>query len=167
MAETNSEWFDKIYQKYSPGMRNVAKAALGSKETAEDIVQDVFILLLAKQGEVRKYQYPRGWLYKTLRNLIGNHLQKEQCRKSVPLDERVELPVSDTYQFSLADSLPKGLTSIEQEILILFFDVGLSYEEIAERLHCSVFTCRTRLHRAKIRYRELYLQENKKISDLM
>ena len=162
MAETNSEWFDKIYQKYSPGMRSVAKAALGSIESAEDIVQDVFILLLAKQDEVRKYQYPRGWLYKTLRNLIGNYLQKEQYRKSVPLEEQAGLPILDTYQFSLADSLPKGLTSKEQEILILFFDAGLSYEEIAERLDCSILTCRTRLHRAKARYKELYLKENEK-----
>ncbi len=155
MAETKTEWFDRLYKEHMPHMRNVARRSLDSMESAEDVVQDVFVLLIARENVVRTYERPQGWLYLALYHQIGNYLKKAEYRKTVPLDTRKDLFAEDTASVPLSECLPAGLTPKEREILLLFYEQGLSYEEIAQRLHCSVLTCRTRMCRAKARCRKL------------
>lgn len=162
MAKTMSTWFDHLYRECVPSMQKIARNVLDSPEAAEDIVQEVFIILLAKQAEVRTYKNPKGWLYLTLRNQIGNYLQRSQYRKVVPLEDAHNVASTDTYQFSLSDSMPKGLKEHERLILQMFYDERLTYEEISERLGCTILTCRTRLCRARTHYKDLYLKEFEK-----
>ena len=161
MAESRAEWFDQLYKTHMADMMLVAKAALKSLEAAEDVVQDVFILLLAKEEQVRTYKRPQGWLYLTLRNQIGNYLQREKYRHTLPLDTQENFLVEDTRPGPLSESLPAGLTQEEREILLLFYENRLSCEEISQQIHRSVSACRTRLCRARARCKELYLAEEK------
>jgi RNA polymerase sigma-70 factor (ECF subfamily) len=154
IMESFNSWFDELYTKHAPRMVRAARRILDNEELAEDIVQNVFIILLAKQEEIRNHENPTGWLYLTLRNQIGNEMQKEKYRKSLPLDERLAAE-EDRYHFPLRDCLPEGLTEDEKEILIFVYEMDLTYEEISERLGRSVLACRTRLHRAKIHCRKL------------
>lgn len=159
MARAKTEWFDQLYEEHMPHMRNVARRSLDSMESAEDIVQDVFVLLLGRESEVRTYERPQGWLYAVLYKQIGSYLQRAKYRKTVPLDSRRDLFLEDTYSVPLSDCLSAGLTAKEREILLLFYEQGLSYEEIAKRLRCTVLTCRTRMCRAKARLKNLLEEE--------
>jgi len=47
----------------------------------------------------------------------------------------------------------------EREIMILFYEKQLSYEQIAAQLDISVLNCRTRLFRAKVHYKEILSSE--------
>lgn len=159
VAETKTEWFDQLYEEHMPHMRNVARRSLDSMESAEDIVQDVFVLLLGREGEIRAYERSQGWLYTALYKQIGSYLQRAKYRKTVPVDSRKDLFTEDAYSVPLSECLPAGLTAKEREILLLFYEQGLSYEEIAQRLRCTVLTCRTRMCRAKARCKKLLEEE--------
>ena len=151
----SNDWFDQLYRKNYPFMLAVARNAMGNMNLAEDAVQDSFIMLLLNQDTVRTYDRPDIWLHKVLLGRIANIVRRENKRQHIPLEELTETGAEDTYDIPLVDLLPQGLKDEEREILILYFEKQLSYEEISERLRCSVTTCRTKLFRAKNRCRDL------------
>lgn len=159
MAETKSEWFDRLYEQYMPFMRKLARRKTGSIEVAEDMVQEVFVQLLMDEEKVRRYEHPEGWLFITLKYKIGNYLQRAAYRDTVSLDAQDNTYTEDVYHFPLSDSLPEGLAQKDRNILELFYEQELTYEEIARRFHCSVTTCRTQMCRAKARCRKLLQRE--------
>ena len=154
-------WFDDLYLEHASKMIQVASRVLGNVETAEDVVQNVFIVLLARQEEVKQLEKPAAWLYKTLRNQIGNELQRAKYRQTLSIDEQLELGITDTYFSSLSDALPPELTEQERDILCLFYEDRLSHKEIAKRLDKSVFASRARLSRAKARCKKIFLKYSK------
>lgn len=154
------QWFDDLYMQNSPKMIQLAQRLLGSIESAEDVVQNVFIILLTKKDQVMVHPCPQAWLFATLRNQIGNELQRQKYRNAKSLDGGPEISQEDDYAFSFCDCLPSGLTSSEKEILSMLFEDGYSYEEISRKMGKSILACRTKSHRAKNHCREL-LKEKK------
>lgn len=150
-----SDWFDTLYLENYDRMLTVAAKLLGSREVAEDVVQSTFLTLLDKQKQVRKHPNPTAWLYVTLRNTIGNEMQREKYRRSLPLDSVPEPFVNDEYRLPFSDHLPDGLSEKEIEILSLVYERELSYEDISAELGISVLACRTRLFRAKNKCKNL------------
>lgn len=150
-----SDWFDALYLENYERMLTVAAKLLGSRESAEDVVQNTFLTLLDKQKQVRKHPNPTAWLYITLRNTIGNEIQREKYRRSLPLDSVPEPFVNDEYRVPFSDLLPEGLSEKELQILSLVYERELSYEKISSELGISVLACRTRLFRAKNKCKSL------------
>jgi len=157
------QWFDNLYMQNSLKMIQTARRLLGSSESAEDVVQNVFIILLAKKDQVMVHPCPQAWLFVTLRNQIGNELQRQRHRNTDSLDDGYEIGREDNYEFPFCDCLPPGLTNSEKEILSMQFEDGYSYEEIAHKTGKSVLACRTKLHRAKNHCRELLKDEKVEI----
>ena len=117
MEVSFQQWFDNLYMQNSLKMVQTARRLLGSSESAEDVVQNVFIILLAKKDQVMVHPCPQAWLFVTLRNQIGNELQRQRHRNTDSLDDGYEIGQEDNYEFPFCDCLPPGLTNSEREIL--------------------------------------------------
>ena len=151
-------WFDEVYQKYSPQLFKAAAVLLDDEWLAEEIVQDVFVVLLLHREEVEHCGYLRAWLYRVLRNRIGSEIQRAFHSRELPLlPEHENLPASTGRRRRLEDLLPKSLRPEDRQLLIWFFEDGLSHEEIAARLGCSLHASHMRLYRAKQRCARLLL----------
>lgn len=160
-------WIDNLYRKHAFKMMNIAYRILKDRSAAEDVVQNVFIILIAKHVQIRnEHQNPEGWLYVTLRNQIGNELQRLNRRNDISLDQLQNQASKDSVDGSLEHVLPSGLKEGERQLLLMHYDVGLSYEEIAEKIGCSVLTCRTKMCRARAHFKQLLAEsdENEKNS---
>lgn len=149
------EWFDQLYRENIKQLRNAAKSQLGDQEWAEDVVHDVFLLLLKKRDEVYRHEFVKGWLYKTLANMIRNERKKCVYRQHIPLQDIRQLGIEDTYDMPLAEILPAELAPEDRDILIMRFEKQLSHAQIAQQLGCSPSASRTKLSRAVVRCREL------------
>lgn len=57
---TIEEWFDALYSEHAPRMWRLAARILHDEAEAEDVVHNVFLLLLCHQEEVRQYTNPVG-----------------------------------------------------------------------------------------------------------
>lgn len=152
-------WFDLLYRQQAPRMIQVARRVLGNRETAEDIVQNVFLIALAHEKELQQMEKPNAWLYRVLRNQIGNELQRARYRTTTTLEDTFDLESTDLTPLLLEHCLPKELPDSDQRILISFFEKQLSHEEIAKELGISIFASKTRLFRAKTKYKKLLLNE--------
>lgn len=157
-------WFDSLYKKYATKLMNIASIELNNWAVAEELVHEVFVLLLVHRAKVETYKKPGVWLYKVLYNRIGNELRRMSRKREVPLESWHEEMFGDIAVFGkLEDILPSGLSAKDRQILIMFYEEELDCKEISRRLHRSVHACETRLYRARNRCRELLMKNNLEI----
>ena len=136
-------------------MVRYAAGQLRSRELAEELVEDAFVLLLRKYDQLTGHPNLPGWLWKTLQHLILTEVKSARYRMEVPLEQDFDLAAPEEDRSVLADALPEGLGPRDREILLLFYEEELTHEEISARLGISVLNSRTRLFRAKSRCKEL------------
>ncbi len=125
-------------------------------EVAQDLVQDAFLKLHAREGEVLD---PKPWLYRTVHNLAMNYHRKEN--RIVPLPESDQNPDSDS-QFGAVPMPDEQITRLEaigqirlvvgalspekRTLLRLKFEEELSYKEISAKTGLSVSNVGYQLH---------------------
>lgn len=146
--------FDAIYVAYYPRMIRFAKEYVLMEEDAENIVQDIFVLLWEKRDvlEIKVSLVP--YLFTLLRNKCLDFLRHktveedfnkeyavrqmalEQLNYAFSSDEEIEKLLSDAIR-----SLPERC----REIFIKSRVEGKKYEEIANELNLSVHTIETQM----------------------
>ena len=144
----NAESF--LHLLYTTQYAKLIKAAyrmIGDMESAQDLVQQVFLIALVQQEGLSSHPLPEGWLMLTLHNLVKNEREKHKNHPEVSIDELVGL-VSQGPPESVEDILPKALSPEDREILIWRYDWQMEYREIADRLGISESGCRSRVSRA-------------------
>lgn len=135
-----------------------AWALTGSREDAEDLVQDTYAKILARPRFLRGEE-DLWYLLRTLRNVFLSQRRTLAARTpSVVLDEEtdpIEAPralqpdqaAENNEVYALIADLPDGL----REALVAIDIVGLSYEEAAKALRVRQGTITSRLFRARQR----------------
>lgn len=132
----------------------MANSVLHNSTSAEEIVQDVFLICICKIHDVMAHENPDGWLIRTMKNQLGNELRKAYRTRETSIEAYREFPgVSIEEPFE--GVLPQGLSPEERQLLIWYYQDQLSYEDISERLQISINASRVRLFRAKARCKEL------------
>jgi RNA polymerase sigma-70 factor, ECF subfamily len=137
-------------------MYRAAWALCGSREDAEDLVQDTFARVLARPRVIRGDE--RGYLLQALRNTFYTRLRTQSRRPQTavmpeeyePVDPRSPAPdkLAETGEILQAIAeLPEDF-----RLAIVAIDiVGLSYGEAARILDTREATITTRLYRARQR----------------
>lgn len=143
---------DSFYENNYKFLYNYAVSHTGDEQLALDAVQDTFLWALIKEDEVKYSKSPTGWLFKTLRNVIGNEYQKKNKHRFVELGENLV----STYEVScgIYELLPKSMPETDKTILIMRFEKCYSYDDISTNLGINATTCRKRLSRAVRKCRE-------------
>lgn len=166
MLAGDEEAFTTLYRRRQGGVYRFAVRMSGSEALAEDIVQEVFMVLMRDGGN---FDSSRGSLSAYLYGIARNHVLRafERERGLVRFDGDDEGEVSSvTHENLVAHDDPLGdLTRGEQveglrqavlalpahyrEALVLCELEEMSYAEAAAALSCAVGTVRSRLHRAR------------------
>lgn len=155
MEEMKQKWLEDMFRAYWRPTYLVAYHLLNDRVLAEDFAQEAFAVLTRKCDEVKGHSNIKLWLARTTANLIANERRKAYHTREVPMKPEDVPTVEDAYFQDLASVLPPELSEKDREVLSLFFEEGMSQEEMAARLGCSVSALRMRLSRAKMRYEKL------------
>ena len=123
---------------------------LGSRQEAEDAVQDTFLAFWEKAPEGLRDE--GAWLMRVLVNNCRSRLRTSRRRETLPLWE--ELPAPEPAERALWEEL-RALPPQDRAAIHLFYYEGFSTQEIARILKCRPGTVRSRLSRARERLREL------------
>jgi RNA polymerase sigma-70 factor, ECF subfamily len=133
-----------------------AWALCGSREDAEDLVQDTFARVLAKPRLLRNDD-DLGYLLRVLRNtFVSRHRASSRRPQTAPMPEqfepvdhnvgtRPEAAVSAREVFAHIAALPEAF----RDALVAVDIVGLSYAEAARALGTREATITSRLYRAR------------------
>lgn len=146
---------EELYRRFARRIRLYGLRHLRDAEGAEDLVQDVLLLVLGKlrAGEVRDVDQLPSFVLGTCRMLVRNKIRGEARRRA--LLERFEAPVSPIEPPSelrldmtrLAECMAK-LSERARTITVLSFYADRSSTEIAEEMWVSPNNVRVMRHRA-------------------
>jgi RNA polymerase sigma-70 factor (ECF subfamily) len=165
MRAGDEDAFTTLYRRRQGGVYRFALQMSGSQALAEDVTQEVFIVLIR---EADHYDASRGslqaYLYGIARNQVLRRLERERPFVQI-IDEADETDITTSERFVAQDD-PLGnllhsemIESVRQAILalpshyrevVVLCDLHeMSYVEAAAALSCAVGTVRSRLHRAR------------------
>jgi len=149
----NSQY--QLYELYVDAMYNVSMRIVGTKEDAEDIIQDSFVDAFKKLDTFRYESTFGSWLKRIVINRSINYLKLK----------KILVTVIDTHEYYLSDELnennshipdiqyvKKGIALLPQgykQIINLYLIEGYDHIEIGEILGISNSTSKSQYHRAK------------------
>ena len=133
-----------------------AWALCGSRQDAEDLVQETYARVLARPRLLRR-EDDLGYLLRALRNTFLNHRRAEARRlRPGPLPDQLEVvadPRAPQPEAALDDGLLSGaiaaLPDDFRDVLVAVDVTGLSYKEAARALRIREGTVMSRLYRAR------------------
>ena len=159
--------FDRLILKYRERVFGVVYNLTANREDAADLAQDAFIKAFQSINRFQGHCAFFTWLYKIAVNTTLSHLRKNRLRSFFSLEKLQEDGTNaqvleqltdkkgadrDTYLQELKEKLNEAMQklSIKHRTVVTLFEIdGLSHQEIAEVMNCSVGTVRSRLHYAK------------------
>jgi RNA polymerase sigma-70 factor (ECF subfamily) len=146
--------FKKIFDKYYDNIRNFLYYRSGNIETAEDLVQDVFLRLWENREKIRE-ESVGGYLYTIAANLIKNHYRRNEISyqfiNSLTQKNNSESPEFLMEMQEFDHRLQQTLAAMPEksrDVFLMNRIDGLTYGEIADRLQLSIKAVEKRMHKA-------------------
>ena len=163
----DQEALKEIFNKYHKKVYRIAYGVVRHREEALDIVQEVFIKLFRSIKNFKGKSHFYTYLYRMVMNTAIDHARKTGKQFISSLDEEGSFEPSDELekgperillQKELEERVKGAMEKLpaEQRAALIFRDVeGLSYQEMAEAMGCSIGTVMSRLHYGRKRIQEL------------
>lgn len=156
----------ECYDQYRIKLFNYCLSRLdGSREAADDCVQETFIVFYNKLLDGEEFENPRAFLYRTADNFVKRQKQKDavELKRSMPLDEAADVGVTDEYLSRLdlidyeeiAKILLNLLTDEEKQIYDLRYTQKQGVEDISEQLGISRPAASMRLMRLRNKIKDM------------
>jgi RNA polymerase sigma-70 factor, ECF subfamily len=161
--EASKEIFDKYHKK----VYRIAYGVVRHREEALDIVQEVFVKLFRSIKNFKGRSHFYTYLYRMVMNTAIDHSRKmgkqfisslDQEGSFEPSEEIEKGPERTLLHKELEEKVKWAMEKlpIEQRAALLFREVeGLSYQEMADAMGCSIGTVMSRLHYGRKRMQEL------------
>lgn len=160
--------FKELFDRYKKLVVNLCFKFVRNKEEAEDLTQEVFFKVYKSAKTFRHGSKVSTWIYRIAINICLNHLRKKKYHQwfsihdypesteneiinLVPLysNECPEMSLEKKEKESIVLQAIHSLPKNQQVAVILQRYEGLSCQEIADILQCSIGAVQARLHRAK------------------
>jgi len=155
--------FLALYEKLKGGIFRYAFYMTNSRTAAEEVTQEVFILLLKDGGNYREERGDVGaFAFGIARNFVRRIERRERAYEPLPADDALgrlscdlvsdaESLASRMVRNEVVERVQAAIASLPdhyRQSVVLCDLCELSYEEAATRLRCAVGTIRSRLNRA-------------------
>ena len=141
-----------------PRLRRYARALVGERAAADDLVQDTLERAWSKLHLYRSGTDLRAWLFTVMHNVHVNQLRA--ARATVPLDDQMpelaqRATQGDTLLLRDLDLAIRRLPLEQREVLLLVALEDMSYDEAARSLGIPIGTVMSRLSRAREKLRDM------------
>jgi RNA polymerase sigma-70 factor, ECF subfamily len=141
---------------YIPNLRRYARALVGDRDGADDLVQDTL------ERAVRKFHLwrpgdLRAWLFSIMHNVFVNQLKARKIAPDVELDDSFAAPIPSVTSVDVLD-LQRALGSLapeQREVVLLVALEDMSYADVSRALGIPMGTVMSRLSRGRERLRRV------------
>lgn len=150
--------FDTLYERYYDKVYALARGILGDSEEALDAVQSTFVQVWRNLSRFQQRSRFSTWLYRISVNTAIQHARRtKRQRQTEALDETsLTGTMEDDEGGLLSAKVSLALGALREEdraVLTLYYWEEQSLEQLAEVLGCSPNAAKTRLYRARERFR--------------
>ncbi|HET6996021.1 MAG TPA: sigma-70 family RNA polymerase sigma factor [Chitinophagaceae bacterium] len=163
LKQRSEKAYSYLYDNYAGALYGIIHSIIPDNETANDVVQDVFINIWTK---IDSYDPSKGrlftWMLNIARNAAIDKLRSKGYRHSLknqPLSENVDINAGAASYPVINDvGLRKVISQLKEEqraLLDLSYFQGFTHEEIAKAMNIPLGTVKTRIRTALIQLRTL------------
>lgn len=161
VIERDSKALEALYDKYSPVLFTLINKILGSKEKAEIVLTEIFVIIWQKCDLFNlETQNLFTWLILLTRNKSLDYLRREKGVQLPEYNDEYEnseiipkispeitpLDIEDSfYKRELIYTAMSNLTDAQQYVLSLAFYEGLNENDIAKKLNIPIPTIKSKL----------------------
>jgi len=165
---TVAKRIEKLYRSYRGLLVDYARQIVGSKEEAEDAVNELFLRLLENPCQLKEVKSIHVYLFRSVRNNCLNYLEHKAVLRhfletafdstddTQILDEAN--PLSILISKETADNLEHAIESLPPKCREIFIQArfeGKSHKDIAEERGITVNTVNTQIARAMMKIRKI------------
>lgn len=153
---------ETLYQEYRRPLLVYLTRLVSDRDTAEDLCQETFVKALRWWEDHDPQASAVAWLYRIATNTAYDYLRRRRRLCFMPLLETERsLEEGHSMESRLDEAVPvqSALSQLPSEYripLMLHSWVGCSTQEIARVLGCSNSAVKSRLFRARERFRQVY-----------
>jgi len=152
LSKGNLLAFNALYKEYSYRLYRFALGYLKTEEEAEELVQEVFMIIWEKREGLKENLSFKSFLFTISFNIIRKHFRTrayltEYCNSGLKIDPDMQTSQKITYDslFQYITQLVNQLPVRRKEIFIKSRFEGLSIKEISEKLNISHKTVENQL----------------------
>lgn len=153
--------FESLYAQYAQDVYRFALHLSGDMVTAEDLTAETFVRLwTARDVSVATV---KAYLFAIVRNLYRQRLRRE--RRLVQLDPDLSDPHRDPEAYATErDQLQwvlsrlRELPETDRAALLMRVQHDMSYVEIAAALGLSTVAAKVRVHRARVKLMQMWME---------
>ena len=160
----NLNW-NEIYTSTSPKLLGICRRYIKDVATAEDIIQDSFMVAIQKENTLKDKNALNGWLSRIVINMAIHHLKDAKkvnfstheeyeivdsttVMNTLELDPKSILLSSDLERSDILDAIDK-LPEHHKSVFNMYVIDQFSHNEISNALNISVGTSKSHLSRAR------------------
>jgi len=157
LARGDASAFEAIFEFYKKRVFGVALKMLKSETEAEEIVQDVFLSIWLAKAKLSHINDPEAYLFTITYNTIYARLKKASRNQELldtiihhlaQIQNTTDETIAAREAGKLINEAIQQLPPQQRVVYELSKQEGLSYDEIAERMHLSKNTVRNHLAEA-------------------
>jgi RNA polymerase sigma-70 factor (ECF subfamily) len=157
LARGDASAFETIFELYKKRVFGVALKMLKSETEAEEIVQDVFLSIWVGKDNLSHINDPEAYLFTITYNTIYTRLKKASRNQELlntiihnltQIQNTTDETIAAHETGKLINEVIQQLPPQQRIVYELCKQEGLSYDEIAERMHLSRNTVRNHLAEA-------------------
>ncbi len=168
-AEGDESAFEELYRLHHRRVYSLCLRMTQNPVEAEDLTQEVFVLLFRKIGGFRGESAFTTWLHRMTVNQVLMHFRKKSTRSELLTDEG-ETPVQIVQGTSNPNAMPvvdrisleralKQLPVGYRTVFVLHDIEGYEHYEVADMLGIAEGTSKSQLHKARLKLRQLIRQQ--------
>src|SRR5947207_3003056 len=170
LQKDNAAW-EAIVARYKRKVFHIAYKFTGRHDDAEDLTQEIFLKVFRSLEKFNRDADFSTWLSSVARNFCIDHYRASKREKEVLVEDLVAFDLAPASAVSsphrqLEDRdrrsfLRRGLDALPdklREAVILRDLQGLSYQEMADRLHLPEGTVKSRINRGREELSRLLLR---------
>jgi len=147
-----------LINELSPTVYRFLLARTCDEDMAQELTQQVFLILFEKRPRFECKAQLKVWLIKCARNTFANYIKRFENSKTVSLDSVKETATADASLFEFIDLL-KVLPQNLYDVTILYYIEDMKTADIAKALSISHSNVKIRLSRARDILKKIYEEE--------
>jgi RNA polymerase sigma-70 factor (ECF subfamily) len=149
----------QIIVQHIPRLRRYARALVGDRYAADDLVQDTLERAWNKLHLWRPGGDMRAWLFSIMHNVFVNQVRSRRHEVEIRIEELPQVAVRATQGQNLevadVDRALRALPAEQREVVLLVSIEDLTYEEVSRALDIPIGTVMSRLSRGRERLRQI------------
>jgi RNA polymerase sigma-70 factor (ECF subfamily) len=159
---------EAIWHEFHEGLLGFVERRVRSRETAEDILQEVMLRIHRQADGLERAEAVATWVHAIARNAIVDHYRSARVRRELATGSAIDRKTGDEPKEEARDvraelaacitPLLKRLPATYREALTLTEIEGLTQAQAAERLGLSHSGMKSRVQRARGQLKQVLVQ---------